>query len=298
MLSRLVLSLFSRLRSSYSVLLHIFHQMKANARKPMTTPAGTNKNPGNAIKIALPPKIARLIDAQTNEHRAYRNEREREDRQKTFREWATIFLLLLTFGAAFASALVFQGQLIEMRKVYGPVKQSADATKDAADAATDQVGILKGQLDAMERDQTPYVSRDDKTWGPIFKLIGPGTGKIFWEWHFMNFGRGMATNVKGEHFLRIGKNGTFKRPPGNTGSIFAGDLPFGVDKVGVTISDPITEDDFKKLTLDNSIGLLLEFQYSSITQKPFTTKVYMAGLPGINNTMIRDPAECEKSKEN
>jgi hypothetical protein len=69
-----------------------------------------------------------LIKAISVEGRANRAEEKREDRGKTRRERATIFLLALTCGAIL-------WQVHEMIKVYGPIKDQADAAKLSADAA-------------------------------------------------------------------------------------------------------------------------------------------------------------------
>jgi hypothetical protein len=75
--------------------------------------------------------FAALIDAITAEGRAYRAEEQREDKGKTFREWITVVLLGATMVAIF-------WQVYEMVHVYGPIRDQAEASKIAADAATKQ----------------------------------------------------------------------------------------------------------------------------------------------------------------
>jgi hypothetical protein len=50
-------------------------------------------------------------------------------------------LLFFAFAATVVQAIIFHGQLDEMRKVYGPVKDSADAAKKATDVAETQAKI-------------------------------------------------------------------------------------------------------------------------------------------------------------
>lgn len=76
-------------------------------------------------------RIAALIEALRAEGRANRREEEREDRGKRLREWTTIALL----GATLFAIL---WQVHEMIKVYGPIKQQADAESQAASAALEE----------------------------------------------------------------------------------------------------------------------------------------------------------------
>jgi hypothetical protein len=80
--------------------------------------------------------FAALIDAITAEGRAYRKEEQREDRGKKFREWITIVLIALTFGAVSL-------QVHEMIKVYEPIREQAKAATDQAAAATIQAETEK-----------------------------------------------------------------------------------------------------------------------------------------------------------
>ena len=80
-----------------------------------------------------------LIDAIRAEGRAYRNEEQQEDKGKRFREWITICLL----GATLLAIVL---QVREMQRAYGPIRdqakasaQAAAATQKAADAAMKQV---------------------------------------------------------------------------------------------------------------------------------------------------------------
>jgi hypothetical protein len=67
--------------------------------------------------------FAALIDAITDEGKAYRAEEESEDTAKRFREWLTILLIACTF-------IAIGWQVSEMIKVYGPIKEQADAVGD------------------------------------------------------------------------------------------------------------------------------------------------------------------------
>lgn len=76
-------------------------------------------------------RIAALIEALQAEGRANRREEEREDRGKRLREWTMIGMLAATLFAIL-------WQVHEMIKVYGPIKQQADAESLAASAALEE----------------------------------------------------------------------------------------------------------------------------------------------------------------
>jgi len=72
--------------------------------------------------------LAALINTIKAEGRANRAEERREDEAGKLREWFTIVLIALTLIAV-------GWQVSEMVKVYGPIKDQADAAKLSADAA-------------------------------------------------------------------------------------------------------------------------------------------------------------------
>lgn len=140
------------------------------------------------------PDFAALVHAINTQGRNSRDEENRENKWKAFRETISIFLIGATFGAI---AL----QVREMRKVYDPIKEQADAAttqhidtlaaievareanKTARDTAAAQIAAMEaqstamaGQLNAMKdsnqisRDtlaitQRPFVSVGE----PVFK---------------------------------------------------------------------------------------------------------------------------------
>jgi len=76
--------------------------------------------------------FAALIHAIADEGGANRAEEKREDRGKKFRDWIIVTLLIATIAGIY-------WQIYEMNKVYGPIKEQADAAKAAAGAARDNV---------------------------------------------------------------------------------------------------------------------------------------------------------------
>lgn len=88
--------------------------------------------------------VSRLIKTIEAEGRAYRKEEQDEDRGKKWREWITIILIAFTFVAVCY-------QVYEMIKVYEPIKEQAEASKIAADAATAQSKIATKQSENSEK---------------------------------------------------------------------------------------------------------------------------------------------------
>jgi hypothetical protein len=152
-----------------------------------------------------------------------------------------------------------------------------------------------GQLDAMQRDQAPYVSISPGTLPPAFQ-IHDGVGRIYWTWHYTNFGTGRAIDVKNAGYMKVGE-GQFKRSNGSTGLAFAGDIPEGKDNFGTVASaDPVTADEANKLLItDTGVELLLEFQYRDV----FGAKLFHYDCLGhlANQALILlNPDDCEKQK--
>jgi hypothetical protein len=65
-----------------------------------------------------------LTNAVAAERKADREQQQRSERGKSFREWATIALLFITAGFVL-------GQLREMQKVYAPIAEQAQYTRES-----------------------------------------------------------------------------------------------------------------------------------------------------------------------
>jgi hypothetical protein len=232
--------------------------------------------------------LAALVEAMVNEYRTNREDSERRDYIKYWIERLTTFAVIVT-----VFFVILQWR--EMIKVYDPISKQSEDTHTLASAALQQVQTMQGQLDATERDQSPYINVDDRTYPPVFPAAN-GFVRIIWEWHFMNFGKGRAVGVNAEQFIRLGSNKAFRRPPGAHGPAFVGDMPIGKDNFGKFTSDPVPQNDLNGwLSEPFGISLLLEFHYSSVTGKPFDHAACMTRLPD-GGLGVLDPAECQKSK--
>lgn len=232
--------------------------------------------------------LAALIETLVNEYRTNREDSERRDHIKYWIERITTFAVIVT---VFFVIL----QWHEMLKVYEPISKQAENTHTLANAALQQVQAMQSQLEATERDQSPYINVDDRTHPPAF-LSENGFVPIIWEWHFMNFGKGRAVAVNAEPFMRLGANGLFKRPPGAESPAYVGDMPIGKDNFGKFTSAPIPQTDFNRwLNEPFGISLLVEFHYDSVTGKHFDHAACVVRLPdgGLGVLNFND---CQKSK--
>lgn len=102
----------------------------------------------------------------------------------------------------------------------------ASATVALAFFSIWQLMVMRGQLDAMERDQHPYVSIGDKLPPPRFEIVFRDKGIIEWAWNITNFGKGEARETTVDAFLKIG-DGPFKRTPDSNGAGWMGEIPSG-----------------------------------------------------------------------
>jgi hypothetical protein len=89
-----------------------------------------------------------LINAITKQAEANRDEEKREDDLKQMREWLTIALLVST-------VVLLGWQVSEMVKVYGPVRDQADAAKKTADNSRAWVGPLNATFGAEPATGSP-----------------------------------------------------------------------------------------------------------------------------------------------
>jgi hypothetical protein len=75
-----------------------------------------------------------LINAIRREAQANREQERREDRGKCFREYLTLIFVMATAAGVFYQAWIFNGQLDEMRRTYGPIESQATAATQSAEA--------------------------------------------------------------------------------------------------------------------------------------------------------------------
>jgi hypothetical protein len=160
-----------------------------------------------------------------------------------------------------------------------------------------QLTVMRGQLNAMERDQQPHIWVGDKLPRPEFLPAFGTKGMIAWPWNFTNFGKGPAKNLTIDAFLKIG-DGPFKRTPDRTAPGWVGEIPPGRTGNGMVSTEPVYEQaEFNRLNAsDFAIRLLLEFQYFGLNNEKIGGAVCMSKF-ATGAVGIADPGDCKKSRE-
>jgi hypothetical protein len=162
-----------------------------------------------------------------------------------------------------------------------------------------QLIVIRGQLDAMERDQQPYVGIGDKINHPSFEPVVGSKGEIIWPWYVTNFGKGEARELTVDAFIRIGGPGQpFKRTPRQTGPGWMGELAAGRSDNGIVKTEAIYDAiDFKRVDgTDFAIAMLLEIQYLGLGDKRFEKSVCISKF-ALGGMGIDDPERCKKFKQ-
>jgi len=95
-------------------------------------------------------KIVTAINALSDAQKAQTSSEDRNEKKDRAISVATLALVFLTVVFTFLTWIVLSGQLEEMKKLYEPARQQAEAAKTAADAATKQSqnterAIIEGQ---------------------------------------------------------------------------------------------------------------------------------------------------------
>lgn len=159
-----------------------------------------------------------------------------------------------------------------------------------------QLSVMRGQLNAMERDEQPDVWVTDNVTAPEFRPTRETRGRIVWPWTFTNFGKGRPVNLEIDHFIRT-EHGSFKRSAGFIGPTYGGELPTGKKSFGTTVGDEMERAEFNKLmSIDDGIGLLVEMKYFDAIGKPFESVICMGHM--ANGSIVQaDPRICEQYTE-
>lgn len=119
--------------------------------------------------------ISAFIHAYQKEQRANRKQEGREDRGKQFRDYATLFFVILTTAGIFYQAYLFSGQLSEMQSSGEQTAKLIDTNAKLAEATAKQADAADKQANAMAA--AVEVSRESlivsgRAW------VGPRQAKI------------------------------------------------------------------------------------------------------------------------
>ena len=120
--------------------------------------------------------LSALIDTLRAEGKAYRNEEQREDRGKKFRDWLTIVVLVIT-------AIAIWWQVREMVRTYKPIEDQAAASQKAAEASAKAAEAAREAADAavaQSKTSETTLLMSQRAWlGPTHASIAamPEVGK-------------------------------------------------------------------------------------------------------------------------
>jgi hypothetical protein len=95
--------------------------------------------------------IAAPLHNLVQEFKAYQEKQGRTDEESSVRERATLAALIATVVFTALTFVVFHSQLDEMRKVYGPIKDQADATRESY-AAVQRPFLVARTAEAYQRN--------------------------------------------------------------------------------------------------------------------------------------------------
>jgi hypothetical protein len=144
-------------------------------------------------------EIAAALNRFDNSYNTQNNKPERKDKARAFIDIATILLL---FGTALFTGLtwfVFRGQLQEMQKAYGAIKESAEAAKSSAEAAKSSAEAAKEAVElsdrTAERRLRAYVDISDIGIN-VVTIPGGNDAKIVGVLVVKNFGATPSNNVE------------------------------------------------------------------------------------------------------
>jgi hypothetical protein len=160
-----------------------------------------------------------------------------------------------------------------------------------------QLSAMRGQLDAMERDQQPYIWISDNIPQPIFQITGGSKGRVMWPFNIANLGKGAAKKVIIDSYLKVG-NEPFRRDARDDLGGFIDEIPGGKPANSVVIGrGSYEQSEFNKINAtDFGISILLEFAYTGLNESKIVGAVCMSKL--ANGMMaMTDTNVCKKQKE-
>jgi len=159
---------FATLASALAVVLVFAKsvQPQHSDQKEATTDSEADQSRENNL-TGVSPDFTALINAIRNEAKANRGEERREDGGKAFREKITIGLIT-------ATVIAVGWQVHEMIKVYGPIKEQADATQKQVEISSQ--AIISGNR-AWVGPQTATLNPVQKDKGFVGVIQYQNTGK-------------------------------------------------------------------------------------------------------------------------
>ena len=151
---------------------------------------------------------------------------------------------------------------------------------------------LQGQLDILRAEQRPFIYQFDIA-QPQFNTE---RGYIAWNWYYVNFGRGIAYDLRFRSFIKIGSERFQPVPTQNGEYTEPMDLPpnkivnsTAVSRVGLSQAyfDALMKQDL-------AFGILVEFDYWDASHKTKYASAFCMEKLATSAWTFRVPAQCEK----
>lgn len=174
-------------------------------------------------------------------------------------------------------------QATQMRNATTAAQQSADAATKAAGQAQ------QANTDAWTRfgqGERPYVWLTSNGLGspefiPEAGNTSSTTGQVIWTWHFTNYGRTPAYNVRWHHYVSI--NGgpfieSYRAPSAGDGG---GPLPPTEDDFSTVVSRPsVTRQEFEQAISPRGKGvsILIRMDYTDSSGRKYSTAICLQRL--------------------
>jgi hypothetical protein len=186
--------------------------------------------------------------------------------------------IMLWTKRAFAANTVYVGLTLV---IAGASLYAAYQARRQAVIAEDGLKLTKQNFQA---DQRPYIYLASNNLGePTFypNKNTQGTGQVIWTYHYTNYGKTPALNVKRKHYVKVGSKNfeiSFQEPEVKYGVL----IPPNMDTFNTVVSSPgISQDEFSKLVAsDQAIEIAGEITYSDASGGNYVTNFCIARLSG------------------
>jgi len=238
----------------------------------------SNQKPtGNQAEHPTGQKQTRF-DSVKNFVKSYRV-REFLKNPKTWFEIVALFVVICYTRYAGQQANTMNDTLVEIRKQTTSANISASAAQSAALTAS-QTLITTTNRFRIEQRPIVWLTNDigKPDFVPQFNNPASPIGQIAWDWHFTNYGRTPAQNVKIRQYIKVG-NEPFNLAYGHKQDAIGAPLPPGKTDFDTVPSRPITKDQFNKLiSTDDSIAIKVLLEYTDADGSTYETSICMTNL--------------------
>jgi hypothetical protein len=162
-------------------------------------------------------------------------------------------------------------------------------TKAAVESASAAQNALAQARDQFREDRRPYIWLTKTGLGaPMFipNIRDPRTGQVVWDWHYTNYGKTPALDIRYTHYMKLGERSYAKSNAAPSGGSVGAPLPPDKDDFSTVVSVPgITPAEFNELMapghLGNSVSVKIHITYTDAYRaKVYETNICLSRLNG------------------